>query len=111
MMEIPLTASANPGNTQNIGELWESLYKYAKARHEDNQLYNGKYPIETRRMQMSSLNSLIEDINKFHKEVSMIKPSMVCNSCGHIFTDSFKNKLSIKTTNMCCECVKLFGQW
>jgi hypothetical protein len=112
-MEVPITASIDPENIQGIGELWKSVYEYAKAQYEDNQLYNSKYPIETRRTQMVALNSLIDAINKFHKEAGTIKRSMKCKTCSHVFvgTDSFEDRLSIKTTGMCRECVKLFGQW
>lgn len=62
-----LMDSLDTHKIQNIGELWESLAKYAQGRCEDNKRYGGKYPINTRKSQMASLHSLVSAITDFHE--------------------------------------------
>ena len=54
----------------SIGELWKYLNKFVMARCEDNELYNGKYPIEVRKSQMQDLKVIVETIEQFHKKYS-----------------------------------------
>lgn len=65
-----LTDSIDPGNIQTIGELWESLAKYAQGRVDDNKLSKDCYPIEVRKAQMASLHALVDAINEFHTTFS-----------------------------------------
>jgi len=60
-----LTDRAEEG-IQSIGELWESLAKFAQRRVEDNEHYFGDYPLLVRCAQMPSLKSLVAAIEKFH---------------------------------------------
>jgi len=102
-MKINLTASVDPENIQSIGQLWESLYKLAKGRHEDN-LLCGEYPIDVRDMQLVALNCLVNAINDFHKHAAAIKPKMMCRSCGYTIIDNFADMLCIEVTGFCRKC-------
>ena len=108
-MKIPLTASTDPENVQSIGQLWESLYRFAKGRYEDN-LLCGEYPIDVRDMQLVALNALVDAINVFHKHAATIKPKMVCRSCGYTFIDKFDDMLSIEVTGLCRVCTEASQQ-
>lgn len=66
-MTVKMTNRADE-NTMTIGELWETLYEFAKNRHEDNKLYEGAYPINTRINQMQTLRTIVDAINDFHSK-------------------------------------------
>lgn len=56
---------ANEG-MQSIKELWESVAKLSKHVVEDNEKYDGEYPVSVREMQMVTLKALIRELETHH---------------------------------------------
>ena len=65
---MPKLTDKRKPNIMSIGELWEALAKFTKTRVEDNTRYEGEYPIDVRKAQMETLQTLVNEIELFHKK-------------------------------------------
>ena len=68
MTHPKLTDSIDPTSVMTIEELWETLSKLSTHIVHDNRKFDDEYPIETRKAQMTTLTTLIKEIEKFHEK-------------------------------------------
>tara|TARA_B100000809_G_C14687394_1_gene369188 strand:- start:107 stop:322 length:216 start_codon:yes stop_codon:yes gene_type:complete len=67
LKELPTDFKLNEDH-QNISELWESLADLAKRRVDDN-AKSKSYPLETRKIQLSTARALLKCIADTHTEM------------------------------------------